>query len=196
MQSWELHGLIGGHVVLDFVNTINDELKTRDRNALPDWPAALAWAELAGVLDDAERACLGAPRPDEDTDRELGALIAFRESLWRVLSAVAADRAPEGADLDAVAGTVRWGLDQATLASSDRAFRWTVPVESAGVATVRARLAVAVAEFLERGDLGRLRECGRCTGLYLDHGRGSGRRWCIMEVCGNRAKAERFRKKR
>jgi hypothetical protein len=123
MQSWERHAPFGGHVVLDFANTVNDELKTRDRNALPDWPTMLDWAVYAGVLDDRERARLHSSRPDEDPDRELGTLIAFRESLWRVLSAMAADRPPESADLDAVAGTVRWGLGLATLADGQRSFR-------------------------------------------------------------------------
>ncbi|MGH6819514.1 MAG: CGNR zinc finger domain-containing protein [Methylocella sp.] len=40
-----------------------------------------------------------------------------------------------------------------------------------------------------------MRECGRCTGLFLHHGRGLGRRWCRMNTCGNRAKIERFRSK-
>ncbi|MFW5641932.1 MAG: CGNR zinc finger domain-containing protein, partial [Roseicyclus sp.] len=57
-------------------------------------------------------------------------------------------------------------------------------------------LALSLAALLQSGDLARLRECRRCTRLFLDHGRGPGRRWCSMARCGNRAKAQSFRDRR
>jgi len=56
-------------------------------------------------------------------------------------------------------------------------------------------LALALERLLRRPDLGRLRECGRCSWLFLDHGRGRGRSWCDMRTCGNRAKAARHRRR-
>jgi len=52
---------------------------------------------------------------------------------------------------------------------------------------------LSLIDLMQRADLSRLRECKRCTHLFLDHGRGQGRRWCSMARCGNRAKAETFR---
>ena len=54
-------------------------------------------------------------------------------------------------------------------------------------------LVLALFDLLQGSDLDRLRECPRCTHLFLDHGRGPGRRWCSMARCGNRAKVESFR---
>jgi predicted RNA-binding Zn ribbon-like protein len=54
-------------------------------------------------------------------------------------------------------------------------------------------IALAFFDLLQRDDLDRLRECRRCTHLFLDHGRGQGRRWCSMARCGNRAKVETYR---
>jgi predicted RNA-binding Zn ribbon-like protein len=57
-------------------------------------------------------------------------------------------------------------------------------------------LVLSLHDLLRRDDLVRLRECRRCTHLFLDHGRGRGRRWCAMARCGNRAKTEAFRARR
>jgi predicted RNA-binding Zn ribbon-like protein len=41
---------------------------------------------------------------------------------------------------------------------------------------------------------GRVRECSEesCRWLFLDHSKNRSRRWCNMQICGNRAKARRF----
>lgn len=44
---------------------------------------------------------------------------------------------------------------------------------------------------------GRLRQCagGRCPRIYLDTSRGGRRRWCSSEVCGNRERVARHRRR-
>jgi predicted RNA-binding Zn ribbon-like protein len=51
----------------------------------------------------------------------------------------------------------------------------------------------SAAELLGSDDLGRLKECARddCRWLFLDLSKNRSRRWCSMEQCGNRAKAQR-----
>jgi predicted RNA-binding Zn ribbon-like protein len=53
----------------------------------------------------------------------------------------------------------------------------------------------SAAESMVRGELARVRRCGgsRCSVVFLDSTRNGRRRWCDMAVCGNRAKAARFR---
>ncbi|WP_189472284.1 CGNR zinc finger domain-containing protein [Litchfieldella qijiaojingensis] len=45
--------------------------------------------------------------------------------------------------------------------------------------------------LLYSGRLHRLKECGRCSWLFLDQSKAQRRRWCRTEVCGNRARVER-----
>jgi predicted RNA-binding Zn ribbon-like protein len=122
-------------------------------------------------------------------------VIALREAGYAVLSAVAAGApVPEAARRELEAG-MAWALAQATLSAPGDGLRWIAGLPELGSAVVRVRLALACLDLVGCGELARLRECGRCTGLYLDHGRGRGRRWCRMSTCGNRAKAERYRGK-
>jgi predicted RNA-binding Zn ribbon-like protein len=191
-HAWQAHEPFGGHRFLDFVNTVDDERKTRSRNALPDWPTVVAWARWAGVLTPEEGAAVAVA----EAPAEWAALISFREAAYVVLAAVAAGTPAPAAASRELEASLAWALAQAELASSDHGLCWTAPAAALGPAVVRARLALAGLDLVGCRDLGRLKECARCTGLYLDHGRGAGRRWCRMSTCGNRAKVERHRRKR
>jgi predicted RNA-binding Zn ribbon-like protein len=58
-------------------------------------------------------------------------------------------------------------------------------------------IARSAAELLASEELARVRECPGelCDDLFLDASRNGARRWCKMEVCGNRAKVKRFRQR-
>jgi predicted RNA-binding Zn ribbon-like protein len=58
--------------------------------------------------------------------------------------------------------------------------------------------AVIDALDLVRETPGRVRECAaeRCPVIYLDTSRNRSRRWCSMEVCGSRAKAAAYYRRR
>jgi predicted RNA-binding Zn ribbon-like protein len=194
-HAWQTHTPFGGHRFLDFVNTVDDERKTRARNGLPDWPTVLVWCRWAGVIDDDESAALVATPPAEGA-AAWDALIGFREAGYAVLSAVAGGVPPPEPARSAVEAAAATGLARATLAPTSDGLGWTAPAGALGGEVVRVRLALAFLDLVGCRDLARLRECGRCTGLYLDHGRGAGRRWCRMSTCGNRAKVERHRRQR
>ncbi len=192
MHCWQSNGFFGGHVALDFVNTVDDEDKGRARSGIPDWDTVIAWALAAGVINPTESDAIRPP--STDAGRELSALHAMREAAWRVLSAMATGAKAAPADLITLKREMVYAGEHATLAQHGRAVELSVGVEAGlGMGLVRARMALKLAEIFSRGPLDRLRECGRCTGLFFDHGRGAGRRWCRMETCGNRAKIERYR---
>jgi predicted RNA-binding Zn ribbon-like protein len=60
---------------------------------------------------------------------------------------------------------------------------------------VLAPLAAAVAEFLATADFHLVRRCEGedCVLWFYDRTKAHRRRWCSMEICGNRAKVARFR---
>jgi predicted RNA-binding Zn ribbon-like protein len=60
-----------------------------------------------------------------------------------------------------------------------------------------APVALAAAGILMAADPARLRRCAspRCSLWFTDTSRSGRRKWCSMDRCGNRAKAERHRRK-
>ncbi|MGO4461659.1 ABATE domain-containing protein [Streptomyces sp. M-16] len=68
-------------------------------------------------------------------------------------------------------------------------------VECAGLLAAVARDAVEL--LTDPGDLALLRACegDGCTRVYLDTSRGHRRRWCSSELCGNRERVARHRRR-
>ncbi|MFG1498139.1 CGNR zinc finger domain-containing protein [Saccharospirillum sp. HFRX-1] len=190
--AWQTLAPFGGHPFLDFLNSIDEEDKQRSASALPDWPALLSWAVTFELLDQQEASELQT-WPDKRADAEYQRLLELRETGYRVFSALAAQREPDATDLDELAQTAAMAVVASKLVAQDgKALNWQVD-RTAKQSLVAVRLGLELLDLLSHSDLSRLKECGRCTGLFLDHGRGRGRRWCRMQSCGNREKVARHR---
>lgn len=167
------------HPFLAFLNTVTDDGKTRHDNSFSDREGLCAHLRQAG---------LDLP-PDAAQHIALPPLLTFREAAYGALSAQAAKRIPDPTDMQIVEATLKRALAQAAFRLDHSGF--TLDAHHAGGVT--DQLALHFLDLASGPDFGRLKECARCTKLFLDHGRGRGRRWCDMATCGNRAKAESFR---
>ncbi|MEU0092645.1 CGNR zinc finger domain-containing protein [Kribbella sp. NPDC006257] len=166
--------LIGGHLLVDLVNTVSwrldgarriDRLSTRVD--LADWCAAVGLSPGDTPLQDVTR---------------------LREIAYRVLRPMARGEGPARADLDALRRLIVEAMDTAEPSAPDlvRLLDWQVD-------GLMGTLAMAAARLLERADLTRLRECqdDDCGWLFLDRSKNGSRRWCSSADCGNRARAKR-----
>jgi predicted RNA-binding Zn ribbon-like protein len=73
----------------------------------------------------------------------------------------------------------------------ERARRWRSPE------SLLIPLAEAIAQVVVGEDFTKLKICegAKCSLVFMDRTRGGRRRWCSMEVCGNRAKVAAHRKR-
>jgi predicted RNA-binding Zn ribbon-like protein len=87
---------------------------------------------------------------------------------------------------------------EAELAPGDFACRWRWRVDATPVEAALGPIALAAVRLFTQGDFSRIRECGghACGWLFYDTSKNNRRRWCEMEVCGNRAKQRRLRARR
>jgi predicted RNA-binding Zn ribbon-like protein len=178
---------------LEFTNTVGDRSKTRDVEWLTDWEALLAWAVAAGALDATEAHALRkiSRREPASARRSLQSLLNFRNVLFRILSALAAGLTPVREDLEGVKITVLGALRATHLTQQNHTFGWVVRSSETSMKTPMARIALSMLRLLQSDDLSLLRECQRCSWLFLDRSKSHGRRWCRAEVCGNRARVAR-----
>lgn len=136
------------------------------------------WLVDAGLLD--------TPVPVEEHQREQ--LCALREAACDVLEARRRRQRP---DADAVTLLNRWA-SQPTAVPRLAADGASVAYHSRQpVAACLATLARDTISLASGPEMGRVRACAapECRMLFLDHSRGTRRRWCSMSRCGNRAKA-------
>jgi predicted RNA-binding Zn ribbon-like protein len=188
--------LVGGHPVLDFLNTVGSHRLVTPREDLQTPEDLVSWGLQSGWLD-ADRAqgmlVEIQVRPGE-AKAALGRVRAFRESLYRVFLATCEGAQPAAEALEAVEREVRRAYaERRLLRGHDGALRWSAP-ESARLDAVVPPLAVAATELLTGPRRPRLCEATAldgCGWLFLDTSRNGRRRWCEMRSCGNKYKARR-----
>lgn len=181
--------LIGGHPVLDFLNTIHDWTAPRGRDYLTRWDDVVRFGQAAGVVSPAEAKRLRR----QSGGREVQLLRRYRARLERVMGAVVKQRSPDATDLAGVARSSAEAAGQVRLASSRRGrVRRLVDPVAAGARLVRLRLAESAAQLLTSDEMERVSRCPACGWFFLDLSKNRSRRWCSMATCGSSAKSKRY----
>lgn len=184
--------LVGGHPALDLVNTLTRRFTESPVEFLRDFDCLIAWGLHAGVLDGREHAlCIRAGRSGHAGAGVHARALRLRDALFRLFServdcANVSGDAVRVLDSELALAARRWRLSD-----DGSVVRWRWPADDP--ALVLARVAVASAELLTSDPPMLVRRCAGaewgCGWLFVDRSRGARRRWCSMEVCGNRAKA-------
>ncbi|MGH3373682.1 MAG: CGNR zinc finger domain-containing protein [Actinoallomurus sp.] len=184
---------LGGHPALELVNTVAwrlDDTLTSDR--LTDAEALVRWAGDAGLVGNENLRALLAECASEPgrAERLIRRTRAFRELLYRVLSAVATGGSPGDDDIEALRRAMTRALGRAEI-SGLAPLRWSL--RPGALADLPDVLTLSGWELMQFEDLGRLRRCAddACGWLFLDRSRNGTRRWCSSADCGNRARARR-----
>ena len=134
-----------------------------------------------------------APGPLPVTGAQYRQALALREAIYRIGRAIAERGTPAQADVAHLnAAAARAGsivqLDPSTL---DLICCSQSPVDAA-LAEIAAD---AIRVFGTAEQRKRLSKCEGCDQIMLSQSRGPARRWCSMQVCGNRAKVAAFRER-
>ena len=187
--------LVAGHLALDFANTL-DYRYDSDRliDLLPNYEGFLAFCRQSGVMTGAQMRKLLDGLSEFDSQRVLKEVIEFREALYfLILSAVQGRRPGEShlRTLNRMLFEAR-GLDEVIWDKRrfERRFRDITERPDGPLGQV----VDAAVGLLTSSDIDNVRECGEktCRWLFLDRSRNHSRRWCDMQLCGNRSKAKRF----
>jgi predicted RNA-binding Zn ribbon-like protein len=191
--------LSGGSPCLDLANTLEARPTPRPRELLRTYADLVAWAEEAGLLTHREGPGLRARakrRPREAEEARRHALL-LRESLFSIFSAVAAGAAPPAPALASLNLALPRALGRLRLVPRGRALSWGWSGERDWDRPLWGVIQSA-ADLLTSPLRERVRECAGpdCAWLFLDASKNRSRRWCDMTVCGNRAKARRYYRRR
>lgn len=190
--------LVAGHPALDFVNSVKFRGQNAPGDRLADYQAALAWSQVAGVIDEAtaqsfRRLAETDPASANAAFREM---IALREALRRVLPprrTTARDQEQAKTLLDALLARL---AQHRRVDLEDIALRIELPVEHPR--DLILWVGSAIDDLLTRDQSKRIGFCDGedCDWVYLDGGRGRTRRWCDSRTCGNAARVRQHRSKK
>lgn len=185
--------LIGGRLCLEFVNTVDTHDPRLDEK-LVAYPDLVWWALRVGVLDESAAAPLFAAaeaEPGQAAGVHARAL-ELREALYRLFAATRGGTPADEADLAVLNAALSATQVHQCVARAEDGFVWDWE-EGAALDRMLWPVVRDAADLLVSGELRRVGKCcgDNCDWLYLDTSRNRSRRWCDMQVCGNRAKARR-----
>lgn len=187
--------LVAGHLALDFVNTLDYRYDPGRRiDLLPTYDRFLAFCRQSGVIKTSHLRMLLASSSNSEAQRTLNQVNEFREALYFLILAAVRGRRPIDSYLRTLNNLLADARVPHRIGRQNSGFvrNYDGVVESpAGPLWLVLEASTAL---LTSPDLNHVRECNEktCRWLFLDRSRNHSRRWCDMQLCGNRSKAQRF----
>ncbi|MFS4582950.1 CGNR zinc finger domain-containing protein [Phaeobacter sp. C3_T13_0] len=192
---------IGDSTALDFINSL-----AAPRSVEFEWLASgadvLDWLVEAGLITVDEQSVLRQPKHRTALDLAAEDIRAFREDFRSFVSDIIEDKQVPAdhqmiIKLNRLMGQGKQLLRLFPSGSNDKGFELKIIHEIQCADDLLPRITTACAEFVAQADLKHVRRCegSGCTLFFHDISKNHKRRWCSMEVCGNRAKAAAYRKR-
>jgi predicted RNA-binding Zn ribbon-like protein len=201
--------IVGGHLALDFANTVDDPEGSERYDHAGTYPELVEWSVRIGILrpDQADKLLAASREQPRARSAALQRAHALRRILNQTFAEIAAMNSGPPADTDdAVRLPVpaRWpdlrpfvkdALGQAELVPHGATYEMTWPI-TARLDGMLWPIAAAAGELLVAPQLSRLKKCAGCPWVFLDQSKNLSRRWCAMNDCGTHEKIRRYVTKR
>lgn len=187
---------LGNHLALDFLNTRpvqNDEAV----ELLPDFDALLRWFEAAGLLGSRQAASLRQQWGESARAQQVGeAIRELRETLRKVVLARERGATVQRAILDELNHLMAEHPMLTRLKASGSASTTELWFDARRPEDLFAPLAYSAATLFSDVDRNRVRKCAHCVLHFYDASKKGTRRWCSMQLCGNRFKVAAYAARR
>ncbi len=181
---------------LDFVNTNDWHASSQPVESLFRYNDLAEWCQKVGLIspDEARELQRWAGEMPFEAVAILERAIALREAIYRILTAHVNGEPVESVDLDLLNAENASAAGSWKLKTAPQAFAWEWNIGKDNLAGMLGPLARSAADLLTSPELYRVGICADedgCGFAFFDTSRNRSRRWCSMDDCGNRAKAQR-----
>ena len=196
-REWDFDS---GNLVLDFVNTAEFHASDHPDETLESYADLLSWSQAAGILtqNEVRDLHLRLEKKPGQAAKRLNNVLALREIIYRMLSAAANNEAIDAADLTGFNQYLSKALLHSRISSGEKQFTWSWDPGGDPSDRIQWTLVREAANLITSDEIKRVGECADdrgCGYLFIDTSRNHSRRWCSMQDCGNRAKAQRHYQK-
>lgn len=187
---------VSNRPILDLVNTkpVLDGVPTE---LLSDGRALERWLIASGMLSSPEgRAKLRTWRNSPELDAFLRELIVFREQLRDAVVGLESGTKPKETFLSGLNGLLLRYPQHTSLVvrngkvGKEAAIKLEKPVD------LWVLIAHEAADLLAGTDFTRVRKCESCVVHFLDTSKKGSRRWCSMNICGNKLKVAAYQQRK
>lgn len=182
---------VGNQLALDFLNT-RPVMEAEPVELLSDGGALARWVAAAGLLNAKESGRLGRRWAGPEFAKKVAEVREFRERLRQAVLQIEAGESVSEGFVRAVNRLLAEHpyCDRIVRGKSGLERRKQFVAESPE--DVYAPLAGAIERLLTEADPARIRKCDSCVLHFLDTSKKGTRRWCSMNLCGNRSKVAAY----
>jgi predicted RNA-binding Zn ribbon-like protein len=187
---------VANRSILDLLNT-KPVLADGPTELLPDVRALERWLIASGMVTSARaKATLRSWRTSTEAAAFLERLILFRERLREAVLSMEGGSAPGEAFLAEVNLLLVQHPLPALLHKRDGNVIREKSFELRRPADLWAPIIDATASLLAEADLSRLHKCESCVVHFFDTSKKGSRRWCSMNICGNKLKVATYQRRK
>ena len=187
---------VANRPILDLLNT-KPILADGPTELLPDLRALEKWLIASETVTSAKaNATLRGWRNSSEAATFLKQLIAFREKLREAVLRIESGSAPTDAFLTEVNSLLlQHPLPALLHKRGGRVVRET-SLELAKPTDLWSPIVDATADLLAETEVSRIRKCESCVVHFFDTSKKGSRRWCSMNICGNKLKVAAYQRRK
>src|SRR5258708_11735383 len=187
---------VANRPILDLLNT-KPVLANGPTELLPDVRAFERWLIAAGTVSSVnDKAAVRGWRNSAEAEAFLKQLIAFRERLRDAVLRIETEMLPSDAFLSEVNSLLLQYPRHTSLSKRDGKLTRETFVEFRKPADLWAPLVDATADLLVEAESSRIRKCESCVVHFFDTSKKGSRRWCSMNICGNKLKVASYQRRK
>lgn len=187
---------VANRPVLDFLNT-KPVLAEGPIELLPDFDALERWLVAAGVVNSAKtRSRLRGWRDSTEAKSFLKELVAFRERLRTAVLRLEAGATPSDEFLKEINARLLEYPPRTALRKREGRIVMEPLFDPQRSADLWAPIIQGTAELLSETQTERLRKCESCVVHFFDTSKKGSRRWCSMNICGNKMKVATYQRRK
>jgi predicted RNA-binding Zn ribbon-like protein len=182
--------------ILDLLNT-KPVLTDGPTELLPDVRALERWLIASGMTNSAKaKAAIRSWRDSAQAAAFLEQLIAFRERLREAVVRIEDRSQPTDAFLAEINSLLIQYPLRSSLRKRDGKVIREMSFELRKPSDLWAPIIDATADLLANAEASRIRKCESCVLHFFDTSKKSSRRWCSMNICGNRRKVAAYQQRK
>lgn len=189
---------VGNHLALDFLNT-KPILEGETRELLLDAGALERWLAAAGIVTSPEgKTLVHAWHNSRAANTFVKKVVAFRERLRAAVLRLEDGLLPGKTFLAEVNALLEKHPQRVHLGRRNSKIVLGLLLEPRKPEDVWAPIVAATAELLSELEPSRIRKCESesCVVHFYDTSRAGSRRWCSMNICGNKFKVAAYQRRR
>lgn len=187
---------LGNHLALDFLNT-HPVQNGEPIELLPDFDAILRWFQAAGLLSSRQATSLRQQWGESARAQQVvEAMQELRERLRKEVLSTERGRTGHRGAIDELNHLMAEHPMLARLKASGSTSATELWFDPRQPEDLFAPLAHSAATLFADVDRSRVRKCGQCVLHFYDTSKKGTRRWCSMQLCGNRLKVAAYATRR